>query len=62
MARMVKCPECGEVFKEPLIKEKRHGIGINFPGLPGAITCPKCKCKANDSDFPDADNVQPAPR
>ena len=43
MARMVKCPECGEVFKEPLIKGKRIGIGFNFiPGLPGVITCPRC--------------------
>jgi ssDNA-binding Zn-finger/Zn-ribbon topoisomerase 1 len=62
MARMVKCPECGEVFKEPLIKEKRHGIGINFPGMPGAITCPKCKYKSDSSVFPNADSVPPAPK
>lgn len=61
MARMVKCPECGEVFKEPLFKEKRHSIGFNLPGMPGALTCPKCKHKANDTDFPTADSV-PSPK
>lgn len=60
MARMVECPECGEVFKEPLIKGKRIGIGFNFiPGLPGIITCPKCKFKSDNSNFPTADSVPP---
>ena len=59
MARMVKCPECGEVFKEPLIKGKR--IGFNFiPGLPGIIMCPKCKYKSDSSDFPTADSAPTA--
>jgi ssDNA-binding Zn-finger/Zn-ribbon topoisomerase 1 len=62
MARMVKCPECGEIFKSPLFKEKRHGLGFNFPGMPGALTCPKCKYRANDSEFPRADDQSSSPK
>jgi hypothetical protein len=59
MSRMLECPDCGKVFKEPLIKEKR--IGFNFTlGLPAITTCHKCAYKADSPDFSTADSFLPA--
>lgn len=50
MAKMVRCPECGEEFKKPLFGEKRHGIGWTLASI-GDLTCPKCGYKDHTSVF-----------
>jgi uncharacterized protein (UPF0212 family) len=45
MAKMIKCPECGEEFKKPFFTQKHHGYGVTFGAL-GDVTCPKCGHKA----------------
>jgi ssDNA-binding Zn-finger/Zn-ribbon topoisomerase 1 len=50
MAKMVKCPECGEEFKKPLLAEKRHGIGYTIYSF-GDLTCPQCRYKGPTSTF-----------
>ncbi len=63
MAKYIKCPECGHVFKRPLVDEKRIGFGFNPPGL-GVIHCPECKVEKRRKYFtivPESEvNAQPA--
>jgi predicted RNA-binding Zn-ribbon protein involved in translation (DUF1610 family) len=54
MAKMVKCPECGEEFKKPRFGEKRFGIGWTLASL-GDFTCPKCRYKGPSSAFVDVE-------
>jgi hypothetical protein len=50
--RLIKCPKCGTQFKRPAYAEKTVGMGP-VPALPGVgdFTCPKCKYRANTSNF-----------
>jgi uncharacterized protein (UPF0212 family) len=61
MAKMVKCPECGEVFKKPLWGQKRSGIGITLAAI-GDLVCPKCNYKGHTSAFVEAEKESPSPK
>jgi uncharacterized C2H2 Zn-finger protein len=39
--KMLKCPECGNVFAAPAFDNKRSGLGSTLPYL-GQLKCPKC--------------------
>ena len=39
--KWLKCPDCGEVFKGPLMDQRAYGIGFSPPYL-GRVKCPKC--------------------
>ena len=39
--KWLKCPDCGEAFKAPLVDQRYTGIGVSPPGL-GRVKCPKC--------------------
>ena len=39
--RMLKCPECGNVFAAPSLDTRRSGSGWTLPYL-GKVKCPKC--------------------
>ena len=39
--RQLRCPDCGTVFKAPMMDDKRSGLGWTFP-YTGLIKCPKC--------------------
>ncbi len=41
MVKYIKCPNCGQVFKRPLMDRKFTGLGFNPPGL-GVLRCPNC--------------------
>jgi hypothetical protein len=50
--RLIECPECGARFKRPAFAERATGLpGPALPGLGGQYTCPKCKHRANTSNF-----------
>ena len=55
MAKMIKCPECGEEFKKPLFGQKRSGMGFTL-AVVGDLTCPKCGYKGHTSTFVNAEN------
>lgn len=42
MVKYIKCPNCGHVFKRPLMDRKFSGLGFNPPGL-GVLRCPNCQ-------------------
>lgn len=42
MAKYIKCPNCGHVFKSPAMDNKRFGLGFTIPGM-GVVRCPECK-------------------
>ena len=46
----LKCPNCGEVFKGPLMEERRLGIGWSPPYL-GRVVCPACKESRSRRDY-----------
>ncbi|MGH9918801.1 MAG: hypothetical protein ACRD6W_08045 [Nitrososphaerales archaeon] len=53
--RVLKCPECGTVFKAPLVDNKRSGLGYTF-AYTGVVKCPKCGQSRGRRDYlkPDA--------
>lgn len=51
MAKFIKCPDCGHVFKSPAVDIKRIGFGFTVPGL-GVIRCPECKTEKRRKLFP----------
>ena len=51
MAKMIKCPKCGNVLKKPIFGRKRVGAGIGFTALGDYIKCPECGYEAIPKDF-----------
>jgi uncharacterized C2H2 Zn-finger protein len=39
--KMLKCPDCGNVFAPPYMDLKRSGVGWTLPRM-GVVKCPKC--------------------
>lgn len=50
MAKMVKCPDCGTVFKRPLMDIKYSHLGWTLKGT-GVLDCPSCGVEKPSSDF-----------
>lgn len=51
MPKFIKCPDCGYVFKRPLVdQKKRVTIGFSPPGL-GVLICPNCKVEKRRKYF-----------
>lgn len=48
--KRLKCPDCGHVFKAPLMDEKVLGIGWTFPYF-GRIGCPHCRAAHSRRDY-----------
>jgi len=48
--KWLKCPQCGEVFKAPMVDQRRTGIGVNPPYL-GRVKCPKCGQMRSRRDY-----------
>jgi uncharacterized C2H2 Zn-finger protein len=48
--KMLKCPECGNVFVPPYMDMKRSGIGWTLPYL-GKVKCPKCGQSRSRRDY-----------
>ena len=46
----LKCPNCGEVFKAPLMDQRTYGIGWSPPYM-GRVACPKCKEARSRRDY-----------
>ena len=46
----LKCPNCGEVFKAPLMDQRVVGIGWSPPYM-GRVECPKCKETRSRRDY-----------
>ena len=40
-AKMLRCPECGNIFAAPALDNKSSGSGSTLPYL-GKVKCPKC--------------------
>lgn len=51
MGKTVRCPECGNEFKRPLVPEKRSGLGFTLAPQIGDYTCPKCHYRGHAMDF-----------
>jgi rubredoxin len=51
MAKMIKCPKCGNVFKKPIFGRKRVGVGIGFTAMGDYIKCPECGYEAIPGEF-----------
>ena len=48
--RDISCPKCGEVFKNPIITQKRFTGGFSLYPL-GTLSCPKCGYNASSIRF-----------
>ena len=48
--KWLKCPDCGEVFKAPMMDQRYTGIGLSPPGL-GRVKCPKCGQMRSRRDY-----------
>ena len=48
--KWLKCPDCGQVFKAPMVDQRRTGIGVNPPYL-GRVKCPKCGQMRSRRDY-----------
>lgn len=70
LAKYLECPNCGFVFKAPVMDMKFSHLGWTVPGL-GLVRCPECKeekrrkfyKQASESDLsknPSPDAVEPA--
>jgi hypothetical protein len=44
------CPNCGEIFKNPILTQKRLTGGFSIYPL-GTLTCPKCGYNASSFKF-----------
>lgn len=42
MAKMIVCPNCGDIFKRPAMDIKFSHLGWTIPGT-GLVRCPSCK-------------------
>ncbi len=42
MVKYLECPNCGFVFKAPVMDLKFTKLGVTFPGT-GIVRCPECK-------------------
>lgn len=51
MPKFIKCPECGHVFKRPVVDRKFTGLGFSPPGM-GVLRCPECKFEKRRKYFP----------
>ena len=61
MAKMVKCPECGEEFKKPLFGQKDPAWGLHLLAI-GDLVCPKCNYKGHTSAFVEAEKESSSPK
>jgi predicted RNA-binding Zn-ribbon protein involved in translation (DUF1610 family) len=48
--KWLKCPDCGEVFKAPMVDQRFTGVGVNPPYL-GRVKCPKCGQMRSRRDY-----------
>ncbi|MDG6909379.1 MAG: hypothetical protein JRN08_03325 [Nitrososphaerota archaeon] len=49
--KMLKCPDCGEVFRAPVMDEKiLSGGGWTLPYM-GRVGCPKCHERRSRRDY-----------
>ncbi len=48
--KRLKCPDCGHVFKAPLMDKKMLGVGWTFPYL-GSVGCPHCRVTRSRRDY-----------
>jgi predicted RNA-binding Zn-ribbon protein involved in translation (DUF1610 family) len=49
--KWLKCPDCGEVFKAPMVDQRFSGVGLNPPYL-GRVKCPKCGQMRSRRSYP----------
>jgi uncharacterized C2H2 Zn-finger protein len=56
--QMLKCPECGNVFRSPRVETKRSGLGWTLPYM-GKIKCPKCGESRGRRDYQKAPRTSP---
>jgi uncharacterized C2H2 Zn-finger protein len=55
--KRLKCPDCGYVFKAPLMDEKTIGVGWTFPYI-GKIECPHCHAFHSRRDYPKVEKIE----
>ena len=48
--KTLKCPDCGTIFKAPMVDNKRSGLGWTFP-YTGLVKCPKCGQSRGRRDY-----------
>jgi predicted Zn finger-like uncharacterized protein len=48
--KQLKCPECGTIFKAPIVDNKVSGLGWTFP-YTGRVKCPKCGQSRSRRDY-----------
>jgi predicted RNA-binding Zn-ribbon protein involved in translation (DUF1610 family) len=48
--KWLKCPDCGNIFRAPMVDQRRTGIGVNPPYL-GRVKCPKCGQMRSRRDY-----------
>ncbi len=48
--RDIRCPQCGEIFTNPIVTKKSIGIGFSFYPL-GRLKCPKCGYEGLANEF-----------
>lgn len=53
MVKYLECPDCGFVFKAPLMDIKFTHLGYNLPGL-GLVKCPECKVEKRRKHYKQA--------
>lgn len=56
MEKMVKCPECGNVFKRPFFDIKYSHLGWTLKGT-GVLDCPSCGVERPSADFIAVENT-----
>lgn len=64
MAKFLVCPNCGKIFKSPVMDLKFIGLGWTVPGL-GVVKCPECGEKKSRKHYKvaaegDIENLAPA--
>lgn len=58
--KMLKCPDCGNVFPPPYTDLKRSGTGWTLPRL-GVVKCPKCGESRARKDYLKGPAISQAP-
>jgi hypothetical protein len=48
--KRLKCPQCGQVFKSPLMDQKMFGAGWTLPYL-GSVKCPHCGSERSRQEY-----------
>jgi uncharacterized C2H2 Zn-finger protein len=56
--KMLRCPECGNVFAAPAFDNRRSGLGWTLPYL-GQLKCPKCGQSRGRRDYKTVKVKQP---